>query len=198
MKARVPLPIAVLALFAFFLVNPSPAGAQTPGLVAAYAFSEGSGTTVADTSGNNNNGTISGATWTSAGRFGNALVFNGTSARVTVPNAASLQLTTGMTLEAWVNPTTVTAQWRDVIYKGDDNYYLEATSTNASLPGAGATLGNTFGTAALAANTWTHLATTFDGATLRLYVNGVQASSRAMTGTLPTSTNPLQIGGDQP
>jgi len=32
---------------------------------------------------------------------------------------------------------------------------------------AGTTLGNTYGTAALAVNTWTHLATTFDGATLR-------------------------------
>src|SRR2546426_12722664 len=63
---------AVLATLAS-LMNPSPAWAQTPGLVAAYAFSEGSGTTVADISGNNNNGTISAATWTTAGRFGNAL-----------------------------------------------------------------------------------------------------------------------------
>ena len=39
-----------------------------------------------------------------------------------------------MTLEAWVNPSTVNANWRDVIYKGNDNYYLEATSTNASSP----------------------------------------------------------------
>src|SRR5436853_6479714 len=128
MKARVPLPIAVLALFAFFLVNPSPAGAQTPGLVAAYAFSEGSGTTVADTSGNNNNGTISGATWTSAGRFGNALVFNGTSARVTVPDAASLQLTSGMTLEAWVFPTETPTYWRAIVDKTVDGYYLMAST----------------------------------------------------------------------
>src|SRR3989475_5969979 len=95
---------AVLATLTSLTV-PSPASAQTPGLVAAYAFNEGSGTTVADISGNDNNGTISAATWTTAGRFGNALVFNGTSARVTVPDAASLQLTTGMTLEAWVFPT---------------------------------------------------------------------------------------------
>src|SRR6266446_6399155 len=86
---------AVLATLTSLTV-PSPASAQTPGLVAAYAFNEGSGTTVADISGNDNNGTISEATWTTAGRFGNALVFNGTSARVTVPDAASLQLTTGM------------------------------------------------------------------------------------------------------
>ena len=39
-------------------------------------------------------------------------------------------LTTAMTLAAWVKPSTVTSAWRDVIYKGNDNYYLEATSTN--------------------------------------------------------------------
>src|SRR5512135_1567225 len=103
--------------------------AQAQGPVAAYAFSEGSGSTVADKSGNGLTGTIIGATWTTSGKYGNALVFNGSSALVNVPNATALQLTTGMTLEAWVNPAAVNSAWRDVIYKGDDNYYLEATST---------------------------------------------------------------------
>ena len=64
-------------------------------LVAAYAFDEGSGTTVADSSGNGNNGTVANATWTATGKFGQALVFNGTSTRVTVPDSPSLHLTTG-------------------------------------------------------------------------------------------------------
>src|SRR5437660_1178172 len=176
------------------------ANSAVPGLVAAYSFNEGSGTAVGDSSGTNNTGTLSGASWTTAGRFGNALVFNGTSARVNIPNSASLQLTTGMTLEAWVNPSTVDGAWRDVIYKATDNYYLEATSTNASKPAGGGTFGGagseSYGTAALAVNTWTHLATTYDGSTLRLYVNGVQVSSQARTGNLATSTSALQIGGD--
>ena len=101
-----------------------------PGLVAAYSFDEGSGTTVHDASGNGNNGTIGGATWTTSGKYGNALVFNGVSALVTINNSASLQLSTAMTLEAWVNPTVVSSIWQDVIYKGNDNYYLEGTSSN--------------------------------------------------------------------
>src|SRR6185295_4626702 len=94
------------------------------GLVAAYAFDEGSGSTVSDASGNGNTGTISGATWSSAGKYGSALSFNGSSGRVTIPNASSLQLSSGMTLEAWVNPAAVSSTWRDVIEKGNDNYFL--------------------------------------------------------------------------
>ena len=139
------------------------------GLMAAYGFNEGSGTVVSDVSGNGNNGTISGATWTTSGKYGNALTFNGTNARVTINNAASLQLTSGMTLEAWVYPSSVSGAWRDVIYKGNDNYYLEGTSTNSSRPAAGAILGGVYGEVygltALTANTWAHLAATYDGAT---------------------------------
>ena len=51
---------------------------------------------------------------------------------MTINDSASLHLTTGMTLEAWVNPSTVSSTWRDVIYKGNDNYCLEATSTSGS------------------------------------------------------------------
>src|SRR5262249_6238633 len=52
----------------------------TAGLVAAYAFNEGSGTTTVDASGNGNSGEISGATWTTGGRYDNALQFNGSNA----------------------------------------------------------------------------------------------------------------------
>ena len=174
--------------------------AASSGLVAAYSFDEGSGTAVGDASGTGNDGTVSNATWSVSGKYGGALSFNGTSARVNVPSSASLQLTGAMTLEAWVNPTSTTSRWRDVIYKGNDNYYLEGTSTNGSKPDAGViaggSYGDAYGTAALPANAWSFLVETYDGATLRLYVNGAQVAATAHTGAISTSTSQLQIGGD--
>ena len=192
--------LLVLAALAFVLASGSATRAATPGLVAAYSFDQGSGSTVTDSSGNGNTGTISGATWTATGKYGGALVFNGTNARINVPNSASLQLSSGMTLEAWVNPSTVSSAWRDVIYKGNDNYYLEGTSDHSGAPAGGGTFGsanaNAFATGALPANTWSYLALTYDGATLRLYVNGTQIATQTKTGAITSSTNQLQIGGD--
>ena len=120
---------------------------------------------------------------------------------MTIADAASLDLTGGMTLEAWVNPTTVNGLWRDVVYKGNDVYYMSGTSGygNGRPVGGGIFAGSQQEISApsnLALNTWTHLAVTYNGTTLRLYRNGVQVASKAQTGNLQTSTHPLQIGGD--
>ena len=86
------------------------------GLVAAYGFDAGSGSSAADSSGKGNVGSISGAVWSGAGRFGSALSFDGVNDWVTVPDASSLDLTTGMTLEAWVRPSAL-GGWRTVVFK---------------------------------------------------------------------------------
>jgi glucose/arabinose dehydrogenase/PKD repeat protein len=169
-------------------------------LVAAYNFEEGTGTTTADASGNGNTGSLLGASWTSSGKYGKGLAFNGTSARVDVASSASLQLTSAMTLEAWVNPTTVSSAWRDVIMKGNDNYYLMATSSSGGRPLAGTIVGGSYaeaiGPSGLPTGTFSHLAATYDGSTLRLYINGSQVASTARSGLIVTSTSPLQLGGD--
>ena len=71
------------------------------GLVGAWGFNEASGATVTDSSGSGNNGTMSGAgaTRTTAGKYGGAISFNGTTGNVTVPNAASLNFSSSYTLE---------------------------------------------------------------------------------------------------
>ena len=139
-------------------------------------------------------------TWSTAGKFGGALVFDGSKARVDVPNSASLQLSSAMTLEAWVKPAQVSSAWRDVVYKGNDNYYLEATTDRSSKAAGAATIGSAkqraFSSNPLPTNTWSHLAVTYDGSNLSLYVNGTRISRKKVSGAIARSTSPLQIGGD--
>jgi Concanavalin A-like lectin/glucanases superfamily/Domain of unknown function (DUF1929)/Bacterial Ig domain len=170
------------------------------GLVAAYGFNEGAGVQTADESGQGNTGTLSNATWTAAGKFGSALSFNGTSAWVTIADAASLHLTTGMTIEAWVNPTVGTG-WRSAILKETPGGLAFAlyTANNASRPTGYAHVGSdeaVTGVAAVPLNAWTHLAVTYDGASLRLYVNGALVKTTALSGAMATSTSALRIGGN--
>ncbi|HXT27825.1 MAG TPA: LamG-like jellyroll fold domain-containing protein, partial [Vicinamibacterales bacterium] len=179
-----------------------PASAQT-GLVAAYGFNEGAGTIAADASGNNLAGTVSGAAWSSAGKFGGALTFDGATSWVTVNNSTLLQLTTGMTVEAWVQTSTPT-DWRCVILKERSaglSYALYAGDTPghpASFIRRPADSGDidATGPSALQSGVWVHVAATYDGATLRTFINGVQVAATAAAGSIQTSTMPLRIGGN--
>jgi hypothetical protein len=185
----------------FVAVNPA-------GLVAALSFSEGTGTTVNDLSGTGNNGVISGATWTAAGRYGKALSFDGVSNWITINDAPSLALTTGMTIEAWVNPASLTG-WQSVLYKEDPEaiglawalYSSDSTAppaAYAAIAGSSNPWTHVMGASMLTLNTWTHLAATYDGASLRLYVNGTLVRTMALPGRLVQGSGPLRVGGNAP
>ncbi len=171
------------------------------GLVAAYGFEEASGTAALDRSGSGNTGTVAGPTRTASGKFGRALSFDGLNDIVNIADSSTLDLTTGMTLEAWVRPNAT--GWRTVLLKERPSglAYALYGSTDNNRPSTEARTSVTFesrGPAALPAATWSHLAATYDGTTLRLYVNGVQVSSvpRGGVSSLEVGTGALRIGGN--
>ena len=170
-------------------------------LVAAYGFEESSGVSVSDRSGSGNGGSVVGATWDPAGKFGKALSFDGAGDFVSVADSSSLDLSTGMTLEAWVKPVALGTTWRTVVFKeraGGMTYALYANDDSAR------PLGQFYDTAEreaggptqLTPNVWTHLATTYDGSSLKLYVNAIQVSSVNVASSIVSSTGPLKLGGN--
>lgn len=170
------------------------------GLVAAYGFEENTGTTVADASGNGNHGTIKEAVRITAGRYGKALKFDGINDWVTVNDSASLDLSAGMTLEAWVYPQSL-AGWDNVVLKeisGGLSYGLYA---NSDANGASTYINNgsdrgVAEPAQLALNQWTHLVGTYDGQAQRLYINGVKVAESVQNGLIQQSSGVLRIGGN--
>src|SRR5579859_4400944 len=175
------------------------------GPVASFGFDEGSGTTTFDKSGNQLSGTLSAASWV-AGKYGSAVHVTGASSSwITVQDAAVLHLSAAMTLEAWVRPTTTLGTYAAIIMKqqtGEFDWTLYANA-GSSHPAAAFTydtstsseVGFTAGPLP-AQNTWTHLAETYDGATLRLYVNGSQVGTIASTKAMHVGTGVLRFGGD--
>src|SRR6185503_9779601 len=135
--------------------------------------------------------------------YGAALSFNGTSNLVVIPGSTSLNVSTAMTLSAWIQPTAAQGGWRTIMQREVNAYFLNASNDTGDLRPSG---GGTFnggvnwvgGPTASPVSAWTHVALTYDGAMLRLYVNGVQAATLAQTGSIETPSTPLRIGGNVP
>jgi hypothetical protein len=147
------VPAGGLALTATFtLADQGPSG-----LVAAYGFDEGNGSTLRDASGKSHNGTLSGPVWAGAGRNGGALQFDGVNDFVRVDDHADLDLTGAMTLEAWVRPSAQGTNWRTVLFKEQASHMTYALYANS---GSGQPAGQAYvggqkdarGTAAVPAN----------------------------------------------
>ncbi|HZE56783.1 MAG TPA: Ig-like domain-containing protein [Chthoniobacterales bacterium] len=151
-----------------------------------------------------NNGTLQGSVPFAPGEVDQAFSFNGNPANyVSVPNSASLELTT-FTIDAWIYPTTdaPVAQW--ILDKGpssgDANYALSLSKfpdgNHAEIDFDDASIGHQFvdSIGPIPLNTWTHVTGTYDGTTLKLYVNGILDNSEMFSTTPATTGQPVTIG----
>lgn len=198
----------VLVLFAALVVA-APAGASiNPRLSAWWPFYEGSNATAHDVSGNGNKGTISGAAQWTSGYFGPGLSFDGSTARVDVPDTASLEPSSAVSATAWVKSSGSPGQYRYMIAKGASScmaasYGLYTGSNNGlefyvsqndgmsfvDSPDAGVGVWD---------GKWHFVVGTYDGSLVQLYVDGNQVGSgtpeSGLIGYNLTDGNDLFIG----
>lgn len=207
--------LPVLRTLAFvFLVAPVLAapGVSIQGLVGYWRLDEPASPS-ADDSGGASNGT-----WGNGGAAGAAVPagppgigfanaashgFDGVDDYVEIGAPAALNLTTSLSVSAWVNFTTDTTE-KKVVGKWSDtpnNYCWLLTLYDTGGPAAffvqpatGGMIGADTGSTALSPGTWYHLAGTYDGATVRMYLNGTQTGAVPLTGAINTGSAPIRIG----
>ena len=176
------------------------------GLVGYWKLDEGTGSTIQDSSGNNNIGTlINGPFWVD-GKFGKALSFEGTDDYVEVNNSQSLNMTGNQfSISAWINPRTQSYSSGDIITKrfGSLVQYNIAWSWNGSHVGFGTGLYNGNGVSFEPSrfhpqNNWYHVVSIYNGIRLRLYVNSQLEIDRPVAGNLSPLAVPLHIGWTGP
>jgi len=164
------------------------------GLVAYYPFDGNTN----DESGNGHHGTLHdfGAVWTT-GKIEGALEFNG-GTYVEVANSADFNSLSALTIAAWVNTSTFT--WaQGIVYKGDmywEPFFLrldgDSTVRGYVRNSSGTPISVSGGSVSV--NTWHHVAMAYDGAFIRIYLDGFKVSSISQSGTTYSDSESLFIG----
>jgi hypothetical protein len=177
--------------------SPPPYCQPSPSGIVAWWTGDG---TPNDRYGTHNGVPVNAATFT-PGIVGQCFSFNGTNSYLSVSNTTDLNFhdTTPMTIEFWAYRNTLGGFGQNIIGKrvgcdGDPNeiqYQISFDQQSGLIFGSYRGFAKTF--LDMPQNQWTHLAGTFDGTTLRFYINGYFAASLAAP-LGPTNNMPLQIG----
>jgi len=183
------LGFAVLLTSATIALAPTPASAATS-LGALWQLDETSGTTAVDSSGNANHGTLNGGPARISGRFGRSLRFDGVDDNVFIPRSATLEPAT-VTVEGWVRAGASPGTFRHIVSQGA--YSCEVASYGLTT-GAGGGIGfyvsngsddflalSPEAPATVWNGAWHHVAGTYDGATVRLFVDGAEVGTGTAT-----------------
>ncbi|HEV8250104.1 MAG TPA: LamG-like jellyroll fold domain-containing protein, partial [Gaiellaceae bacterium] len=169
-----------------------------------WRLGEQTGTTAASETGANNGTYLNGVTLGQPGALtadvNKAASFDGVDDTVSVPSSTALSATNAVTVEAWVKRTRSGA-WQNVVAKpgsgatATQNYALWINTSNQPVGyfGNGSSSLSVTSPSAIDTN-WHFLTLTYDNATARLYVDGVQRASVNSTLHLTANTQPLTIG----
>jgi len=174
----------------------------TSGLVGYWKLDESSGaTTAADSSGSGNNGTLVNMTPASdwvTGHIGGGLDFDGSNDYVNCGNNSSLRITSNITVAAWVKTRDCgNGQYNPYVTKGDHSYGLQHRQTNRLeffIYHSGNWYPVQYAVTSSFNNVWHHVAGTYNGSRVKLYVDGVLRATNNHTGSIASSTYNVELG----
>ncbi len=135
-----------------------------------------------------------------AGKVGNAFDFDGTAAYIEIPDSADLRFTNALTVEGWIYPRAPGQRFQEIVSKWSGSYSYTLTicpngKAAFSVCSDGiASFGTVESQTAIPAREWTHLAVTYDGSSLKLYVNGQFHHSTPWSNGIHPGGAPLSIG----
>jgi prepilin-type N-terminal cleavage/methylation domain-containing protein len=153
------------------------------GLIGYWNFDEGSGTSVSDSSGNANTGTLINAPAWVTGKIGNALSFNGSNTYVSL---GALSNPNAVTFFAWVNPTVGYSSSHNTIIAEIGTQYLSLNSNKGFLSGRIDTIQrSTGGNTLIAGGGWHLVVGTWSSATgaFNVYLDGNLDGSATFSGS---------------
>lgn len=163
------------------------------------------GGTTADDEINAHDGTYSGSpTLSQVGLIssGTAVQFDGVDDFIAVADHADLDITTGLTLEAWIYPDAYDVAFPRILAKGSSSgsgYQLlidrdAVGGARLSWQLQGLTTATANSSAVLSTGTAYHIVVTYDGSNVRIYINGVLDTTTPATGSITTNGTALFIG----
>ena len=147
------------------------------GLVAYYPFNENTN----DESGNDNNGTKYGATWTTDAKVGShALSFDG-GGYVNIPNSTSLTNLSSYTFVTWLNMPNPSSNYNPIFFKGSGSESdIEIYGGNSGITivhnrNNGGTIKYVYANS-IPANEWVHYAVTYSSGVIPVSVDSIVSS----------------------